>query len=83
MKKKYFIPFSNDKERDRIRKFTGITAGATLTLKTAEWDSWDNAYEWQAGWFEGYVVTITKPKAEMLLKLQFVEARRYFEQGDG
>jgi len=83
MKRKYFIPFDTDEERDRIRRWTGMTRGSTLTLKTALWDSFDNAFEWQAGWFEGYVVTVTSPKAEMLLKLQFARARRYFEQGNG
>ncbi len=79
MKRKYFIPFSNDKERDRIRRWTGVTSGVSLTLKTALWDSWDNAYEWEAGWYEGYVITVTKPQAEMLLKLQFIGARTYNE----
>ena len=77
MKEKYFIPFETTEERDRIRKFTGKTAGATLTVKTAQWDSKSNARMWEAGWTEGYVVTITKPQAEMLLKLHFGEANKY------
>lgn len=82
MKRKYFIPFDTTKERDRIRKFTGITSGATLTVKSTVWDSFDDAYQWETGWFEGYIITVTNQKAEMLLKLQFGNARRYFEQGN-
>jgi hypothetical protein len=77
MKEKYFIPFETTEERDRIRNFTGITAGATLTVKSYQWDSMSNAHGWEATWTEGYVVTITKPKAAMLLKLHFGEASKY------
>lgn len=77
MNEKYFIPFETNEERDRIRKFTGTTAGVTLSLKASQWESSANARMWEAGWVEGYVVTITKPKAEMLLKLHFGEASKY------
>lgn len=82
MKRKYFIPFETKEERNRIRKWTGTTAGANLAVKTAMWSSGSDSVSWHATWTEGYVIDITSKKAEMLIKLQFAEARRYFEQSN-
>ena len=77
---KYSVPFRDTKERDRIRKWAGMTSGATILKKSGDWSiKGGDAF----GGFtvtETYIVEVTTKKAEMLLKLQFAEAKKYFEQ---
>lgn len=81
MKKHFAIPFDNDDEKTRIRRWAGMTSGASIIKKDSEWTGEDSSTDWSVTWGYLYVVEIKTKKAEMLLKLQFPKAHRYIEQG--
>ena len=75
---KYAIPFTGDKERQRIRKWAGMTNGASILKKSGDWEISGNTNTFEVT--EHYVVEVKTKKAEMLLKLQFGNAKKYIEQ---
>lgn len=75
---KYSIPFTGNKERQRIRKWAGMTSGASILKKSGDWEIAGNTNTFEVT--EHYVVEVKTKKAEMLLKLQFGNAKKYIEQ---
>jgi hypothetical protein len=80
---KYSIPFKDDEERARIRKWAGVTRGASILKRDDDWTVLSTASGTFTNGFtviQSYIVEVKTKKAEMLLKLQFGEAKKYFEQ---
>jgi len=70
---RYVVPFENETKRTLIRKWAGKTAGASITKKTDYWAT-ENDFN-NLMWAEAYIIELKTKKAEMLVKLQFPDAR--------
>lgn len=76
---KYRIEFRNEDDRNRIRKWAGMTPGASIIKRD---DDWTIETSTISGFsvIEAYIVEVKNKKAEMLLKLQFADAKEHIEQ---
>lgn len=72
---KYDVPYINDDERSRIRRWAGKTSGASILRRSDDWTMED--VNGNLVWTHSYIVEVKNKKAEMLLKLQFPRAQEY------